>query len=366
VLSQTIARIGTANEAYTRIKTFEHVLKSLVEEASPGAYKEMKKMGFADAYQQGIYSDLVDKAAQIVEDTFFDYSKVTMFEKAVAKRTIPYWTFHTRNAHFWMKTLTDPKMVSRVIKNARTYKSIGREPTKEERQFIPSYVLKEGARVLPGKSDDGRTLVVTFPGASFLDALSDTGGLAAIAGKITGAWPEGVSADRIKATEKMSPVLKPLVEMALGKELFTGKKLLPSESDGGNRRVFSDALATKWIFDYPLSFVPYKTKIYVDDRGRDYFITDDTDARIITLRRNWLPLRFLEKLMGYRKDTTSLFGEEPKRTPLEAGIHYWTPFSVRPYTNEQQIKGIKRTLRKKRRERTIKSRMQEFNLESIK
>ena len=42
-LSQTMARIGTANEAYTRIKTFEHVYKTLIEDIAPGSYKQVKK-----------------------------------------------------------------------------------------------------------------------------------------------------------------------------------------------------------------------------------------------------------------------------------------------------------------------------------
>jgi len=361
ILSQSIARIGTANEAYTRIKTFEHVYKTMLEEVAPGAYSQMKKAGLANSYQQGIHKGVADKATQIVEDTFFDYSKVTMFEKAVAKRTIPYWTFYSRNAHFWIKSITDPEKVGQALKNIRAFQSIGREPTKADRDFVSPYVLKEGARVLDRKTPDGRLAAVHIPGASAFEALNDAAGLAAIAGKITGVWPEGISAERIKATEKISPVIKPAIEMWLGKELFTDKPLLPSDSDEGRRRVFSDALATKWLFDGPLAMVPYKTKIYIDHDGKDYFIEDDTDALVITLRRNWLPhLRIVEKILGSKHDIKS-----GKRTKLEAGIHYWTPFSVKPYTLEDQVKGIKRTIKKEKRRSKIKQNMQEFNLEEL-
>jgi len=361
LLSQTIARIGTANEAYTRIKTFEHVYKTMLEEVAPGSYSQMKKVGLANSYQQGIHKGVADKAAQVVEDTFFDYSKVTMFEKAVAKRTIPYWTFYTRNHHFWLKSMTDPKMVGRAIKNIRAFSSIGREPTKSDRDYIPSYLLKEGARVLNEKSPDGRTVVVNIPGASAFEALNDAAGLAAIAGKVTGVWPEGISADRIKMTEKVTPVLKPFIETWLGKELFTGKPLYPSDSDEGRRRVFSDALATKWLFDGPLAMVPYKTKIYVDKDGRDYYIDDDSHAEVLTIRRNWFPhMRSVEKILGSKHDIKS-----GKRTKLEAGIHYWTPFSVKAFTPEDQVKGIKRTIRKEKRRSKIKQNMQEFNLEEL-
>ena len=358
VLSDTVARIGSSNEAYTRIKTFEHVYKALLKEA--GIYDDVKKIGFANAYQQGIAKDLTDRAAQIVDDTFFDYSKVTSFEKAVSKRVMPYWTFYTRNAHFWLKSMTDPKKIGKVIKSARALKSIGRAPTKEERQWISKYKLEEGARVLPLNSPDGRKVVVTMPGSSLLDAFSDATGLATLASKALGVHPKGVSAERIRALEKITPILKPFLETTVGKELFTGQATYPSESRDHRKRVFSDALATKALFDGPLSFVPYKTKIYVDHKGRDYFITDDTDARVIIARRNWLPLRALESMYGYTRDTESLFGNIPKRSPLEAGIHYWTPFSIKPYTSEQQIKGIKQARAKKKRAIKMKATLREI------
>jgi len=358
-LSETIARIGSANEAYTRIKTFEHVYKALLKEA--GGYKYVKKVGYANAYQQGLYKEIADRAAQIVDDTFFDYSKVTAFERAVSKRIMPYWTFYTRNAHFWLKSMTDPKKVGRVIKNARALKSIGREPTEEERKFISKYKLEEGARVLPQVSPDGRKVIVSIPGSSLLEAFNDATGLVAMAGKAVGIYPKGVTSERIKATEKLSPILKPFLELAMGKELFTGQPALPSEGKDQRKRVFSDALVTKALFDGPLSFIPYKTKIYVDQKGRDYFITDDTDARVIIVRRNWFPLRALESMYGYARDTLDLFGRGAKRTPLEAGIHYWTPFSVKPYTSEEQIKGIKRGIAKKKRGMKIKAGMRELS-----
>ena len=40
-------------------------------------------------------------------------------------------------------------------------------------------------------------------------------------------------------------------------------------------------------------------------------------------------------------------------------------FSVKPYTPEDQVKGIKRTIRKEKRRSKIKQNMQEFNLEEL-
>ena len=107
--------------------------------------------------------------------------------------------------------------------------------------------------------------------------------------------------------------------------------------------------------------VPYKTKIYIDKNGKDYFIEDDSHAEVLTVRRNWFPhLRIMEKVLGAKHDIKS-----GKRTPLEAGVHYWTPFSVKAFTPEDQVKGIKRSIKKEKRKRTIKANMQEFNLEEL-
>jgi len=354
-LTDTMARIGSANEAYSRIKTFEHVYNSLVKQV-PGAKKAIKKAGGpVEAFRKGMFRDITDKAAQVVTDTFFDYSNVTAFEKAYAKRMIPYWTYHTRSAHFWIGKLMDPEVVGRVMTNIRALKDLGSEPTEQDRKYVSPYKLKEGARMLPD-SPDGRSVVVNFPGASVLDALNDVSGLAAVFGKLTGTWPEGVSAERIKALEKISPIAKTLIELTTGKNMLTGDPVLPSESPTGRTRVFSDALATKELLDLPpLSLIPYKTKIYVDEKGREYFVEDDTFAQLIVVRRNLFPLRILDSIMGYKQDVDS-----GKRTEMEAGIHYFTPFSVKTYTPEERIKGIKGDRSRKKRRKTIRSKMREL------
>jgi len=356
-LTDTVARVGSSNEIYTRVKTFEHVYKSLLKEM-PGAYKEVKKIGFANAYQQGLYRGSAQRAAQIVEDTFFDYSKVTAFEKKYAKRLLPYWTFYTRNAHFWLKALTDPKTVSKVMQNLRVLKDIGREPTERERRYISKFQLAEGARMLP-KSPDGRQVVVSIPSASVLEAINDVGGLAAVFGKLTGTWPEGISADRTKVAEKVSPIFKTAFELLSGKNLMTGQPTYPSDSPDKRARVFSDAFATKALFEYlpPLSFIPYKTKIYIDHKGKSYFIEDDTDARMIVVRRNLLPTRILDTIMGIGQDIKT-----KKRTPLEAGIHYFTPLSVRAFTPEQQVEKVKRSISRDKARRTKKRKSKEVKL----
>ena len=359
-LTDTMARIGSANEAYTRLVTFEKVYKSLLDEI-PGAYKQVKKIGLANAYQQGFYVEHANRAAQIVEDTFFDYSKVTAFERAVGKRVMPYWTFYTRNAHFWLKNLTDPQKIGRVMKNARYLKAQGREPNKKERQYMAKFSLREGARILP-KAPDGRTVTLNMPGASLFDAIGDTAGLATVFGKLTGAMPKGVTSERIKMTEKISPMLKAAIELTTGKNLMTGKPILPSDDPEKRTRVFSDALTTKALWEtWPLSWVPYETKIYVDRKGKTYFVEDDSDAMMIVVRRNLLPLRMMDSYMGYKADVKS-----GKRTPLEAGIHYWTPFSVRPYTMEEKIKKIKRGISKKKSAIKRKAGMKEINLDDDK
>ena len=186
--------------------------------------------------------------------------------------------------------------------------------------------------------------------------MNDVSGVAAVFGKLTGAWPEGVSAERIKALEKISPIAKMFIELTTGKSMLTGEPILPSESPLGRSQVFSDALATKELLDLPpLSLIPYKTKIYVDQKGREYFVEDDTFAQLIVVRRNLFPLRILDSVMGYKQDV-----ESGKRTKMEAGIHYFTPFSVKTYTPEERIKGIKRSRSKKKARKTIRSKMREL------
>jgi hypothetical protein len=354
-LTDTMARIGTANEAYTRVVTFEHVYNSLIKQI-PGGKKALKKAGGpVEAFKKGMFRDVTEKASQVVQDTFFDYSNVTAFEKAYAKRMIPFWTYYTRSAHFWIGNLMDPERIGRVMTNIRALKDLGREPTEQDRKYISPYKLKEGARMLPD-APDGRSVVVNFPGASVFDALNDVSGVAAVFGKLTGAWPKGVSAERIKALEKISPILKTGIELTTGKNMMTGEPILPSESPLKRSRVFSDALATKDLLELPpLSLIPYKTKIYVDQKGREYFVEDDTFAQVIVVRRNLFPLRILDSIKGYQQDVDS-----GKRTKMEAGIHYFTPFSIKTYTPEERIKGVKRDRSRKKRVKTVRSKMREL------
>jgi hypothetical protein len=164
-----IGSLGSATEGSARAILFKDATESLLDQYK-GASKAMKRWGPRDIQRRvefiradiaktrrkvtdrdigilGAHQAMV-RARNIVNDTFFDYQNVSLFEQSVMKRIFPYWTFFSRNFDFWLNKAFDPNQVGKVSDVSKVLTNLGDNPTDDERLGIPDFALKQGARVV--------------------------------------------------------------------------------------------------------------------------------------------------------------------------------------------------------------------------
>tara|TARA_R100001480_G_scaffold63449_2_gene75760 strand:- start:7339 stop:10260 length:2922 start_codon:yes stop_codon:yes gene_type:complete len=354
---QTTGRLGAAMEADARLRTFKGVLDSLMTDSTK-KFVNNKKVGILKAYKAGTIvtrtgpvniRKIVDKASEIVEDTFFDYSNITNFEKQVMKRVAPYYTFAAKNTKFWFDVMTDPDMVRTANQAFRAMDGFGRTPTKEERRRIPKYLLEEGVKVL-GEDKNGRLILTSTPTMSQREAIKE------VAGALSTVIPGIESDNPTKIANKLNPLIRAATELTMNKDFFTGRRIRGTEDSPLKRRVFNDALVTEAIFNK----IPLLDTDVIKDKRGGLWVKDNESSTWVTVRKNVFPLRLPEAMVGAYRDIKT-----GKRTPKETLLQYLTPIKVKGLTPKQQKyeksrKKAAYTLRK-RIEKERKQRREERN-----
>jgi hypothetical protein len=186
--------------------------------------------------------DTFNKAKDITNDTFFDYSNVNEFERAVMKRVFPFWTFFSRNAEFWINKAFDPETAGNVAIARKLDTNLGRPLTEKEKEGAPDFLLKRGARV----SDDGEFILPRS--SSLTEAISTL-------------------TDPSSSVANLSPLIKAPVEVMANKDFFTGDVLFPNERDP-KARIF-DGSVTLLERILPES-ISSQLNIFRDENGRAY------------------------------------------------------------------------------------------------
>jgi len=144
------------------------------------------------------------KAAEDVKKYLFDYSDLTKFERDVARRVLPFYTW-TRKAV--------PLMAEELFKQPRKFKAVtdlvhnlrSQDLTEEERALVPDYI-KNTFGVQIGRTDEG-----------------DPRFLAGIGLPIEALAKAGMTGETI--TQMLNPLLKIPLEKTTGVSLFTNKKI---------------------------------------------------------------------------------------------------------------------------------------------
>lgn len=188
-LEHTTMRMGQNMEAIARLRTYNNNIKFIKE-----TFKNLTD------------DQVRDVAADITKKVFFDYNKVTEFERAVMKRAFPFWSFYSKNLPYWLDKISTPVGVSRLSKIEKARRAVGEEPTAEQREEMGDYQMGAGPRAVEPNR------YVSFPYQSHLDAFRSIAPMD-VAGMIT---------------EKLSPAIKTPVELLTNKDMFTGGKLYPS------------------------------------------------------------------------------------------------------------------------------------------
>lgn len=302
---KTINSVGSYMEGAGRIATYRRVRDALVE--------------------SGVNRELAMKvAAHKVEEIFFNYSNVTAFENAVAKRLMPFYTFYSKNLPYWAKAALDPEKVGRVAALDKVRQAIGTTPTKSEDEGMTPYIRQNAPRKL-GKDDQGNTRYLVSPVDPRVEALKMVD-------------PKNV-VETLK--ERGNPLLKTGYELATGKDTFTDDKLLPSQTEKGRKYLFSrgylhyaiNELLKKMGATDPLG-------VHVDARGNPYTTKDSTV----------IGDRLMDVLMphGFLDQAASAIGKDAagKEAPGVSAMNRLNPYQTVAVSPEFQRMARKRNAEK--------------------
>jgi hypothetical protein len=219
----TLGKFGSNMEATTRYIVFKDVAESMAHEY-PAFEKVLKEgrlagtMNLIPSARVRDYSKIppekfkevietqraLRRASKVVNDTFFDYSDVTEFEKLVMTRIFPFWTFTSKNTGFFIDKAFDAEALPRIIKSQKVFAQSGRLPTEQEREQIPLWMREKGVRI-----DREGNVIFQSPESSPMDAL-----------KVA-----TMSGNPLAST---NPILKTPFEILFNKDTFTGREVRPS------------------------------------------------------------------------------------------------------------------------------------------
>lgn len=147
-----------------------------------------------------------EQAAREVTARHFDYGDLTEFERGVAKRAIPFYTFSRKVAPFVSRQLTQRPGggIGQTIRATR----LG---TGGEGEILPQHV-RETTAIPLGEADDGTLRFLTGLGLAHEDPLSFLGGDPSVGGLLQSAGMEAVS--------RSNPLFKGPLEWFTGESFF--------------------------------------------------------------------------------------------------------------------------------------------------
>ncbi len=249
-LSSTVGRVGSFIEGTARLTTYKNMVEHL-KKADPNMPLDKIK----------------DMAAKVAKDTFYDYGDVTHFEKAVMKRVAPFYAFYAKNLPYWTKAFVDPSKASRIANVEHFRRNIGEEPTTAEKDQMSDYIQESAPRRI-GKLPGGTTEYAITPSMSVHDAIKTL--------NLT-------NYDK-QIKDKIGPLLKTGYELGtairsrLGgkksEDLFSGGPLLPSDSRGGKKFLYSAGFKYKLVQDALKKVGIPLDVLKQDEKGNPYTESD--------------------------------------------------------------------------------------------
>lgn len=177
-------------------------------------------------------------AADVTKQTFFDYGETTEFERMIAKRLIPFYTFYKNNTIYYAKMMENPHALRKLINVQKLTNNVGEEPTEKERLSLQPYLEENKPRML-GKDAMGDQRVMFSPSDSMADAYK--------------LFSPSSSNTMI---EKMNPLLKGPAEMLLNHDTFTKDKMKPSTLKDGEKHLFGSGYSHVALKNFIAKMLP--------------------------------------------------------------------------------------------------------------
>lgn len=322
-LRNTVGKTGQAIEGAARFNLFKSHIDTALDNSAKGVFEA--KYGVAqDTIKSAIekhgydgaeamfpqLSELYGDASKVVDDAFFNYQNVSLFEQAAMKRIIPYWTFFSRSIPYWADQVA--QQPARMATLLKVPQNLGTPYEDKDARVMPEYLRQQYAKPV-GETKGGRKYR-SIPNLSLFDMLNFTEG-------------EG------DAMQKISPILKGPYQVIAGKDSFGGE-LYPSETREQSVPMYG--AATKYN-QFGVGYKDPKT-------GRPRNASDLAQA-LITLQQNFVPMNLI--------DTVSNIIGDVKGGRLSVGesLQNLGPVKTKTLTDDRQVQVMRRAQQKRTEER---------------
>lgn len=159
----------------------------------------------------------VEEAAKLMRAAFVDYSAHSKWEKMIAKRIIPFYSFSRHAIPYAIKNL----MEHPAGPYAQTVRAINSKSLRDDADFIPPQLA--GTLAIPlGKEKDGKQRFLTS-----LDTPVESISKLIVPGNGIGGTVQNTLRNLVAQSD---PTLKFVLESAFGKSSFTGRNMADTDS----------------------------------------------------------------------------------------------------------------------------------------
>jgi hypothetical protein len=185
-----------------------------------------------------------EAAARAVFEAHFDYSNLSGVERSVMRRVMPFYSWMRQNIPATVSELAQ-KPGGAMAQTMRVANSLH-----QQQGFLPDYV-GQGLAIPVGEEENGTKRYLSDFGLGFEDAFSDLA-----------FGPKGATRTLQNVLSKTNPMIKGVLELAAGKQFYSGRDLEDLSSKG----LTGNMLADQAIMNSPLSRVATTARTLNDER----------------------------------------------------------------------------------------------------
>lgn len=167
---------------------------------------QQKATAYITALGQG---KSMTEALNLAEKSGFDYRALTGFESKILRRIIPFYAFARKNVGLQLSTLGEnPQRINQIFSLIENVDELtGEKLTKEEQSALPEYLRASFGIKLEDTPDGLAQYISSFgtPIEAFTDLMNQN--------------------PILKGISQMNPLIKPLIEIGIGKDSFRQRDL---------------------------------------------------------------------------------------------------------------------------------------------
>lgn len=281
-----------------------------------GAEQEAKVVNIMSNIMQG---KTIKEAVDIADETLFNYSKLTEFERSVLRRVIPFYTFARKNAELQIKTLaTNPGAIATQLKGIRSIgEAVGEPVTEEDKKGLPSYVLNS-LGIKAGANQYGQNTFITGFGLPIEEFL----------GRFSG--DKGIVANTVSnLMTQMNPLLKYPAEKATGQDFFLDRPIT-EVTNGAGLKPFLDVMPKKVADEFK------KVLEYREIPGQAVYVNGVKTGTKTKIVANPFALHFMRNLFTARIQSTIGFLSSEDETNWNKALKFFTGVKGWSIDQEQQ------------------------------